>query len=74
MESAVIRQKLHEYVYKGDEKLIKLMYVLAKEYNEEGDYEFTKEDIDEFNRRRERRLSGESKTYNWKEARDIIER
>lgn len=35
MQSANIRQKLHQYVDKGDEMLLKLMYAVAREYNEE---------------------------------------
>ncbi len=33
---------------------------------------FTAEDIKEFDKRREKRLSGESRTYSWEEAKDII--
>ena len=50
------------------------MYALAKEYNDEDDfeYEFTEDDIKAFDERRAKRLSGESKTYNWQEAKEII--
>lgn len=69
-----IRQKLHQYIDKGDEKLLKLMYAIAKEYNEEDDfeYEFTDEEIKLLDARRAKRLSGESKTFNWDEAKSII--
>ena len=40
MESASLRQKLHQYIDKGDDKLLKLMYAVAKEYNEEDDFEY----------------------------------
>ncbi len=33
---------------------------------------FTAEDIKEFDERREKRLSGETRTYSWEEAKDII--
>jgi len=74
MQTTQIRQKLHQYIDNSDEKLLKLMFALAKEYNEDDDfdYEFTTEDIKEFDERRAKRLSGESKTYNWEEAKDII--
>ena len=74
MDTATIRQKLHQYVEQGDEKLLKLMYAIAKQYNEEDDfeYEFSEEDVRIFEQRRQKRLSGESKTYNWEEAKDII--
>lgn len=32
MTAANIRQKLHQYIDKGDEKLLKLMYAVVKEY------------------------------------------
>ncbi len=74
MQPANIRQKLHQYVDKGDEKLLKLMYAVAKEYTGEDDfeYEFNDEEIKFFEDRRGKRLSGESKTYSWEEAKNII--
>jgi hypothetical protein len=74
MQTTQIRQKLHQYIDNSDEKLLKLMFALAKEYNEDDDfeYEFTADDIREFDDRREKRLSGETKTYSWPEAKDII--
>jgi hypothetical protein len=74
METAGIREQLHQYIDKGDEKFLRLMYALAKEYNDEDDfeYEFTEDDIKAFDERRAKRLSGESKTYNWQEAKEII--
>ncbi|HEY0244720.1 MAG TPA: hypothetical protein VGC01_04080 [Mucilaginibacter sp.] len=76
MQTTSIRQKLHQYVDNSDEKLLKLMFALAKEYNEDDDfgYEFTAEDIKVFDERRQKRLSGESSTYNWPEAKQIITR
>ena len=35
-------------------------------------YQFTPEDVKLFDERREKRLSGESLTYNWNEAKEII--
>jgi len=74
MQTTQIRQKLHQYIDNSDEKLLKLMFALANEYNEDDDfeYEFTADDIREFDDRREKRLSGETKTYSWPEAKDII--
>lgn len=45
MSTSEIRQQLHQYVEKGDEKLLRLMFALAKEYHEEEslEYEFTEE-------------------------------
>ena len=74
MESKNIREKLHHYVDKGDPKLLKLMYAMAREYNDEDDfeYEFTDEEIRIFEQRKAKRISGESKTFNWVEAKRII--
>lgn len=74
MQPRNIRQKLYQFVDKGDDKLLKLMYALAKEYTGEDDfeYEFSDEEIKSLEDRRAKRLSGESKTYNWQEAKDII--
>ena len=74
MEAGSIREKLHDYVNSGDEKLLKLMYAVAKEYNEDDDFEysFTPGDIAEFELRSTKRQSGESKTYNWEDAKNII--
>jgi hypothetical protein len=40
--------------------------------NNDVEYMFTTEDIKLFDERRARRLTGESNTYNWQEAKDII--
>ena len=74
MEATDIREKLHNYVNNSDEKLLKLLYALATEYNDEDsfEYEFSQEDIEDFEQRKAKRISGESKTYNWKEARETI--
>jgi hypothetical protein len=74
MEVTNIRKKLQQYIDKGDEKLLKLMYAVAKEYSEDDDfeYDFTEEEIRVFEERRAKRLSGESKTYRWEDAKDIF--
>jgi len=74
MEPANLRQKLHQYVDKGDDKLLKLMYAVAREYSDEDDfeYQFTDEEIKLFEERTAKRHSGESKTYSWKDAKEII--
>ena len=51
MEGVNIRQKLHHYVDSGDEKLLKLMYAIAKEYNDEDEFEFTDAEILQFEER-----------------------
>ncbi len=73
MENVIIKEKLREYIDTGDEKLLKLMYVVAKEYSEtEDEYELSDEQIQELDRRREMRLSGQSKGYSWSDAKKVI--
>ncbi len=74
MQTTSIRQKLHQYIDNGDEKLLKMMLAMAKEYNDDDDlaYEFTAEDIKVMDERRQKRLNGESKGYTWQEAKAII--
>lgn len=74
MNATFIRQKLHQYIDIGDEKLLKLLYAVAKEYNGEDDfeYEFREEEIKLFEERRAKRLNSESKTFSWQEAKDMI--
>lgn len=76
MEAINMRQRLHQYIDKGDEKLLKIMYLVAKGYNDEpddaGEYAFSDADMKLFEERRRKRLNGESKTYSWGEAKAII--
>jgi hypothetical protein len=76
IQTTSIRQKLHQYINNSDEKLLKLMFALAKEYNDEDDfdYKFSTDDIKGFDERRQKRLSGESSTYSWYEVKEIITR
>ena len=73
MESVIIKEKLQEYINCGDDKLLKLMYAVAKEYTEmDEDYELTEEQIMELDRRREKCINGESKGYSWSQVKKII--
>ena len=73
MEHPNIRRELHQYIDTGDDKLLKMMYAVAKEYNEDDyPYSFSTEELAVFEERRSKRLSGENKTYSWEEAKAII--
>ncbi len=76
MGTIEMRTKLHQYIDSGDDKLLKIMYVVAKEYNDEYDdseeYSFSESDMRQFEERKQKRLKGESKTYDWEEAKKII--
>jgi hypothetical protein len=73
MSTAEIKQKLQEYIESGDEKLLKLMYAVAKEYKEDdSDSSLDDEEIRMLEERRAEYLRGKGKSYTWEEAKDII--
>ncbi len=73
MNSILLKEKLHDFVNVGDEKLLKMMYALAREYNnDESLIDFTDEEIKQFDRRRENRNNGISSVHTWEEAKEMI--
>lgn len=72
MEALLIKEQLHQVVESSDEKLLHLMYALAKEYYNEHENEFTDAELIEFKRRRENHLNGISKSYTWEETKSLI--
>lgn len=72
MEALLIKEELHSVVECGDEKLLHLMYALAKEYNDQKENEFTADELNQFKARRENHLNSKSKSYTWEEARSLI--
>ncbi len=71
MEGTLLKEALHKFVNTSDEKLLHLMYALAKEYNSENS-EFTIDVLQEFERRRKKFLDGSSESYSWVDAKAII--
>jgi hypothetical protein len=68
-----VKEKLYNYINSGDEKLVSILYAVAREYmNDDEGYEFSEEELKEFEDRRKKRISGESKTYSWQQAKEII--
>ncbi len=67
-----IREKLHEYIDTSDEKLLKLMLALAKEYNDDDDIEFSAEEIRLLDERHEKYLKGETTLHTWEEVKKAI--
>ena len=68
-----IKERLYQYIDRGDEKLLSLMYAVAREYSQEDDLdEFTPEQIEELDKRRESRSKGQSKIFSWDESKQII--
>jgi hypothetical protein len=73
MTTSAIKERLHEYIDQGDDKLIKLLFALAKEYmDDENHDELSDAELALLEDRRNKRLSGESKTYSWPEAKKMI--
>lgn len=70
MQAVDIREKLHEYVDNSDEKLLKLMLALAKEYYEEDEIDAA--EIKLLDERRQSRLNGESTLHTWDEVKRSI--
>jgi len=66
-----MKEKLHSLIENGDDKLVKMLYAVAKEYGED-DYVFTEEDITEFETRSMNITKGTGKAYSWDEAKKII--
>jgi hypothetical protein len=72
METSIIKEKLHQFVDNGDDKLLNMLYAVANEYSKEEEFVFTSADIEEFEKRRNSRLKGESATFSWQEAKKRI--
>jgi hypothetical protein len=72
METWDMRKELHQYIDEGDDRLIRMVYAMIKEYDKDDEYEFTDEEIKQFEERRERWLRGESKAYTWEEIKERI--
>ena len=68
-----LKDKLKDLIENGDDKLLKLMYAVAKEYNSsEDDFGLTEAQLAEIERRRESRLNGQSSTFEWEKVKEII--
>lgn len=75
MSTTEIKQKLQQYIETGDEKLLKLMYVIAREYNDDDkEFEFDDTEIQMLEDRWGKYKSGKSKGYSLKEAKEMIAR
>jgi Putative addiction module component len=74
MSTAEIKERLQKYIETGDEKLLKLMYAVAREYNDddEKEYEFDTSEMQMLEKRWENFKSGKSKGYSWEEAKEMI--
>ena len=70
METETMRKELQNIIANGNDELIARLYDAAKEYSD--GFKLPEEELKELNRRRERYLSGESKSYTWEESKQLI--
>lgn len=66
-----IKEKLHEYIEQSDDKLLKMIYALVKEYNEDEPFNLDEERKKLIEAERERYLKGEGKSYSWDEVKQM---
>lgn len=74
MSTSAIKEELHYFIENGDDKLLKMMYAIAKEYTDDDDRHdvFSEAEIEEFDRRSADMDNGVTKIYSWEEAKKII--
>ncbi len=72
MGAAQIREELHQFINHADERILNLMYGMMKADVEKGI--LTTEQQEDLDKRIASHKNGESKSYNWSEARAKIEK
>jgi hypothetical protein len=60
-----IRDKLHQYIAVADEQKLQAIYTLLED---EINWSYTKEDIEQFHQRRQNHLNGTSQSYKAEES------
>jgi hypothetical protein len=60
-----LRDKLHQYIDVADEQKLQAIYTLLED---EINWSYTKEDIEQFHQRRQNHLDGISKSYTTEES------
>ena len=73
MSSAEIKEYLHKQIEVLDDRFLKAIYAMLQSYSKENnDLKLSFGQKKELDKRRQRHLSGESKSYTWKEVKDRI--
>jgi hypothetical protein len=72
MRAAQIREELHKFINRADDRILNLIYGMMKADSEEE--LLTSEQQKDLDRRVSRHKEGESKSYSWAEARAQIEK
>lgn len=70
MESTIdIRKKIHEFIDRADERVLCIFNeIITTEEADEIDHNIPKSFYEELDKRRERHINGESKSYTWEEV------
>lgn len=73
MTTAAMREQLIAYLSAADDKKIEGLYSLLEDnIKDAASVTLTAEQLDFLNKEREMHLKGESKSYSWEEARELI--
>lgn len=71
METALIRNKLHEYIDAADDKKVEAIYTILEEEIEQR-HVYSDEELSMLYERREQHLKGETKSYTLEESISLI--
>ncbi len=71
MGAAQIREELHAFINRADDRVLNMIYGLMKADVEE--HPLTSEQVTDLDNRIASHKKGESKSFSWEEARKIIE-
>ena len=73
MTTSAMRERLIAYLSDADDKKIKGLYSLLEDTIEESAHsELSQDELTFLNEERQKHLSGESKSYNWEEVKNMI--
>ena len=65
-----IRKRIHAFVDQADEKMLRIFNELISAKSSEDESSIPKSFYEELDKRRERHLKGESKSYTWEEVKN----
>ena len=72
MDTAAIRQQLHEYIEQVNDKKIEGLYLFVEDEINRQHRSFTEDQIKFLDQEREKHLKGESRSYSREEASEMI--
>jgi hypothetical protein len=73
MSSAEIKEYLHQQIEVLDDRFLKAIFAMLQSYSKENiDQDLSSGQKKELEKRRQKHISGESKSYTWQEVKDRI--